>query len=165
VRLIPAASVKPFVRRTKTGARDAAAICAALKHPDMRCVALKSAAQQAARGLERSRELLVKTAHPARRPRAQPAGRARPGGGPGSAWLCPARRPAGGRRFRSARAFAAWAGRTPREHATAGQPRSQGISRQGDRRLRPLFALGAWAVLVSGAVYQPQRQARTITAA
>jgi transposase len=60
VRLIPAAAVKPFVRRTKTDARDAAAICAALKHPDMRCVALKSAAQQAARGLGRSRELLVK---------------------------------------------------------------------------------------------------------
>jgi transposase len=60
VRLIPAAYVKPFVRRNKTDAHDAAAICAALSRPDMRFVAIKSVEQQAARGLERSRELLVK---------------------------------------------------------------------------------------------------------
>jgi len=60
VRLIPAAYVKPFVRRNKTDARDAAAICAALGRPDMRFVAIKSVAQQAARGVERSRDLLVK---------------------------------------------------------------------------------------------------------
>jgi transposase len=58
--LIPAAYVKPFVRRNKTDARDAAAICAALGRPDMRFVPIKSVAQQAARGLERSRELVVK---------------------------------------------------------------------------------------------------------
>ena len=60
VRLIPAAYVKPFVRRNKTDARDAAAICTALGRPDMRFVAIKSPAQQAARGLERSRDLLVR---------------------------------------------------------------------------------------------------------
>ena len=60
VRLIPAAYVKPFVRRNKTDARDAAAICAALGRPDMRFVAVKSVEQQAARGVERSRDLLVK---------------------------------------------------------------------------------------------------------
>jgi transposase len=60
VRLIPAAYVKPFVRRNKTDARDAAAICAALGRPDMRFVAIKSREQQAARGLERSRDLLVR---------------------------------------------------------------------------------------------------------
>jgi transposase len=60
VRLIPAAYVKPFVRRNKTDARDAAAICAALGRPDMRFVVIKSVERQAARGLERSRELLVK---------------------------------------------------------------------------------------------------------
>lgn len=60
VRLIPAAYVKPFVKRNKTDARDAAAICAALGRPDMRFVAIKSAEQQAARGVERSRDLLVK---------------------------------------------------------------------------------------------------------
>ena len=58
MRLIPAADVKPFVRRNKNDARDAAAICTALSRPDMRFVAIKSVAQQ--RGLERSRDLLVK---------------------------------------------------------------------------------------------------------
>jgi transposase len=48
VRLIPAAYVKPFVRRNKNDARDAAAICAALNRPDMRFVAIKSVEQQAA---------------------------------------------------------------------------------------------------------------------
>jgi transposase len=60
VRLIPAAYVKPFVRRNKTDGRDAAAICAALQRPDMRFVPVKSVEQQAARALERSRDLLVK---------------------------------------------------------------------------------------------------------
>jgi transposase len=60
VRLIPAAYVKPFVKRNKTDARDAAAICAALGRPDMRFVAIKSIERQAARGVERARELLVK---------------------------------------------------------------------------------------------------------
>jgi transposase len=60
VRLIPPAYVKPFVRRNKTDARDAAAICTALGRPDMRFVAVKSEAQQAARGLEHSRDLLVR---------------------------------------------------------------------------------------------------------
>ena len=49
--------VKPFVRRNKNDARDAAAICAALGRPDMRFVAIKCIDQQAARGLERAREL------------------------------------------------------------------------------------------------------------
>jgi len=60
VRLIPAAYVKPFVKRNKTDARDAAAICVAARRPDMRPVAIKSEAQQASRALERSRELLIK---------------------------------------------------------------------------------------------------------
>ena len=60
LRLIPAAYVKPFVKRNKTDARDAAAICAALGRPDMRFVAIKSIERQAARGVERARELLVK---------------------------------------------------------------------------------------------------------
>jgi transposase len=60
VRLVPAAYVKPFVKRNKTDARDAAAICAALGRPDMRFVAIKSVEQQAARAVERSRDLLVK---------------------------------------------------------------------------------------------------------
>ena len=72
VRLIPAAGacpragqrpdpwVKPFVRRNKNDARDAAAIGTAVGRPDMRFVAIKSVESQASRGLERSRELLVR---------------------------------------------------------------------------------------------------------
>ena len=60
VRLIPAAYVKPFVRCNKNDARDAAAICTAVRRPDMRFVAIKSLAGHASRGLERSRELLVR---------------------------------------------------------------------------------------------------------
>jgi transposase len=52
-----------------------------------------------------------------------------------------------GRQFRSARDFAAWAGLTPRQHASAGRRRDQGISRQGDIRLRKLFALGASTIM------------------
>jgi transposase len=60
VRLIPAAYVRPFVRRNKTDARDAAAICEAMQRPGMRFVAVKSVEQQAARGLETARDLLVR---------------------------------------------------------------------------------------------------------
>lgn len=60
VRLIPAAYVKPFVKRNKNDARDAAAICVAVRRPDMHFVAIKSPEQQSSRGLERSRELLTK---------------------------------------------------------------------------------------------------------
>jgi transposase len=60
VRLILSAYVKPFVRRNKNNARDAAAACTAVGRPDMRFVAIKSVARQASRGLERSRELLLK---------------------------------------------------------------------------------------------------------
>src|SRR5581483_8759987 len=42
VRLIPAGYVKPFVKRNKTDARDAAAICVAAQRDDMRPVAIKS---------------------------------------------------------------------------------------------------------------------------
>jgi transposase len=60
LRLVPAAYVKPFVRRNKTDARDAAAICTAVQRPDMRFVAIKSVESQAARGIERTRDLLIK---------------------------------------------------------------------------------------------------------
>lgn len=60
VRNSNAAYVKPFVRRNKNDARDAGAICAALGRPDMRFVPIKSVAQQASRGLEEARELLIK---------------------------------------------------------------------------------------------------------
>lgn len=223
-KLIPAAYVKPFVKRNKTDARDAAAICVAAGRPDMRPVAIKSEEQQASRGLERARELLVKqrtqlTNHV----RAMMAefGIVAAQGGRGFAALTsrlsssdpglpatlvaalqalltqaealtPAiaaieeeivsiakREPAmrrlttipgvgyltahavvaaigEGRQFGSARDFAAWAGLTPRESSSAGKRKTKGVSRQGESRLRKLFALGA-ATLMRNARMRPER--------
>ncbi len=211
VRLIPAAYVKPFVKRNKTDARDAAAICVALLRPDMRFVPVKSEEQQAWRGVERSRELLVKQhtqlMNSVRGQMAEfglVAAQGRLGFAelrrlieerderlpevlagalrlllahidalakaiadledkivavarsnptmrllctiPGVGWLTAHAIVAAigdGRRFASARDFAAWAGLTPLEHSSAGKRRQKGVSRQGERRLRKLFALGA----------------------
>jgi transposase len=60
VRLIPAAYVRPFVKRNKTDARDAEAICTAMQRPGMRFVPVKSVAQQGARGIETARDLLLR---------------------------------------------------------------------------------------------------------
>ena len=60
VRLMPPAYVKPYVKRGKTDAADAEAICEAVTRPSMRFVPAKSAEQQAALALHRTRDLLVK---------------------------------------------------------------------------------------------------------
>src|SRR3954453_5266909 len=60
VRLIAPASVKPFVKRQKNDMADAEAICEAAQRPTMRFVALKSANQQAAAVVFRTRDLLVR---------------------------------------------------------------------------------------------------------
>ena len=57
-----------------------------------------------------------------------------------------------GRRFDTARDFAAWAGLTPHENSSGGKTTKLGISRQGDLRLRSLFALGASTVMRSARV-------------
>jgi transposase len=59
VRLIPPAYVKPYVRRQKNDAADAAAICEAVTRPSMRFVPVKSEEQQAALMLHRARSLLI----------------------------------------------------------------------------------------------------------
>jgi transposase len=58
VRLMPPASVKPYVKRGKNDASDAEAICEAVTRPTMRFVAVKSTEQQAALSLHRTRDLL-----------------------------------------------------------------------------------------------------------
>jgi transposase len=58
--LIPPAYIKPYVKRGKNDAVDAAAICEAMSRPDMRFVPIKSADQQAVLMLHKTRELLVK---------------------------------------------------------------------------------------------------------
>jgi transposase len=60
VKLIPPAYVKPFVKRQKNDAVDAEAICEAAQRPNMRFVAIKSAEQQAAALVFRTRDLLVR---------------------------------------------------------------------------------------------------------
>jgi transposase len=60
VRLMPAAYVKPYVKRNKTDRRDAEAICEAVRRPTMRFVAVKSVEQQCARAVHRARDLLVR---------------------------------------------------------------------------------------------------------
>ena len=54
VRLVPTIYVKPFVKRQKNDAADAAAIAEAALRPNMHCVAVKSAERQAQgkRGLD-----------------------------------------------------------------------------------------------------------------
>jgi transposase len=60
VKLMPPAYVKPYVKRGKTDAGDAAAICEAVTRPTMRFVAIKSPEQQAMLALHRARALLVR---------------------------------------------------------------------------------------------------------
>jgi transposase len=59
VRLIPPAYVKPYVRRQKNDAADAAAICEAVSRPSMRFVPVKSEDQQSVLMPHRARALLV----------------------------------------------------------------------------------------------------------
>jgi transposase len=60
VRLMSPAYVKPYVKRGKTDAADAEAICESVMRPSMRFVPVKSTEQQAALALHRTRDLLVK---------------------------------------------------------------------------------------------------------
>jgi len=60
VRLIPAMYVKPYVKRGKSDAVDAAAICEAVTRPIMRFVAIKSEEQQCLLILHRARDLIVR---------------------------------------------------------------------------------------------------------
>lgn len=59
VKLIPAGHVRPYVRRSKTDAADAAAIAEAAGRPGQRFVAVRSVASQAALMRHRVRELLT----------------------------------------------------------------------------------------------------------
>jgi transposase len=60
VRLMPSAYVRPYVKRGKTDAADAEAVCEAVTRPTMRFVPVKSPEQQAALSMHRTRDLLVK---------------------------------------------------------------------------------------------------------
>ena len=60
VKIIPPIYVKAYVKRSKTDAADAEAICEAVTRPTMRFVPIKSEAQQAAGVLLKTRALLVR---------------------------------------------------------------------------------------------------------
>jgi len=60
VKLIPAAYVKPYVKRQKNDAADAEAICEAVTRPSMRFVPVKTEEQQSVLMLHRVRELLIR---------------------------------------------------------------------------------------------------------
>jgi transposase len=60
VRLMPAGYVKAYVKRGKTDAADAAAICEAVSRPTMRFVPVKSVEQQGILALHRARDVLVR---------------------------------------------------------------------------------------------------------
>ena len=60
VKLMPAAYVKPYVKRGKNDEVDAEAICEAVTRPTMRFVPVKSAEQQSILMLHRTRDLFVR---------------------------------------------------------------------------------------------------------
>jgi transposase len=60
VKLMPPAYVKPFVKRNKTDAADAEAICEAVTRPSMRFVPVKTPEQQSILMLHRVRSLLIR---------------------------------------------------------------------------------------------------------
>lgn len=60
VRLLPPQYVKPYVKRGKNDAADAAAICEAMSRPSMRFVPVKTAEAQAELMLHGARDLLIK---------------------------------------------------------------------------------------------------------
>ena len=60
VRLMPAAYVKPYVKRQKNDATDAEAICEAVTRANMRFVATKTPEQQSCLVLHRTRHLLIR---------------------------------------------------------------------------------------------------------
>ena len=60
VRLIPPMYVKPYVKRGKSDAADAEAICEAVTRPTMRFFEIKTVKQQAVLFLHRARDLIVR---------------------------------------------------------------------------------------------------------
>src|SRR5690606_10634245 len=76
VRLIPPSYVKAYVKRGKSDALDAEAICDAVQRPTMRFVPVKTVEQQAILMIHRARSLLV-------RQRTMPANALRASGGVG----------------------------------------------------------------------------------
>jgi len=63
VKLMPPAYVKPYIKRGKSDAADAEAICEAVTRPTMRFVQIKTAKQQAILCQHRARSIMVGQPH------------------------------------------------------------------------------------------------------
>src|SRR5260370_31903516 len=68
-RMMPPAYVKPYIRRQKNDASDAAAICEAVTRPSMRFVGLRSLENQAALMRHKTREMSISQRTPRRHDR------------------------------------------------------------------------------------------------
>jgi transposase len=150
VRLMPPSYVRPYVRRSKTDAADAEAICEAVGRPNMRFVPVKSAAQQAALLHHRARDLLVRQRTMlinALRGHLSEFGIIVPTGRHPITASAIAATIADPSTFRSGRELAAWIGLVPRQHSSGGKPKLGRVSKQGDRYLRRLLTVGATSVM------------------
>jgi transposase len=165
-RLIPPSHVKAHVKRGKTDAADAKAICEAVSRPSMRFVPLAAllieedatnlpplarealralfARLQSLAGRIAGLEAAIVASH--RNNEVSRRLASIPGVGPITASAIVAS-VADARQFQSARHFAAWLGLTPRSHSSGGKERLGGISKQGDPYLRRLLVTGATCVI------------------
>ncbi len=158
---MPPSYVKPYVKRGKNDAADAAAICEAVTRPTMRFVPVKSAEQQSVLMLQQAlrviiaqmqdlqvriksleRELLVwhRTNRPSRLLETIPG----IGVTTATAIAATVTDP---RHFKSGRQLAAWLGLVPRQNSTGGKDRLGRISKMGDRYIRKLLVVGATALI------------------
>lgn len=101
VRLVPAAYVKPFVKRQKNDRADAEAIAEAAMRPTMRFVAVKSAETQGRAVAFRTHQCLVRQ-HAAHQRAPRTSGRIRAGGAEGTGEPETTRECVGGREQRPA---------------------------------------------------------------
>lgn len=169
VRVMPPSYVKPYVKREKTDAADAAAICAYMA--EFGIVAPKgskrvedlaselSALQEAARlplqalfdqfaetGVRIDR-LTDEIEEVHRRNEVSRRLASIPGVGVLTATAIAATTPDVSN-FGSARDYAAWLGLTPKQHSTGGKTRSGGISKMDNRYIRRLLYLGAMSQIM-----------------
>ena len=126
-RMMPPAYVKPYARRQKNDAADAAAICEAVTRPSMRFVGVRSQAVQQLRSL-RNQHLPRLVTHQRR-------------------LVLRAATVQDTSSFAGPREFAAFLGLTPKQNSSGGKPKLGRISKMGNRNLRKLLVVGAHAVL------------------
>ena len=140
--LVPPSYVKPYVKRGKNDAVDAAAICEAMSRPDMRFAPIKTADQQAVLMPHKTRDLLIKQrtmSVNALRGHLQEFGLIAPKGihrvkdKPSV--------------FKSGRDFSASLGLTSSQHSSGGKKKLGGVTKKGNRCLRKMLVVGRTSVL------------------